>query len=165
MLEQSSSDRERLTYAAFGDAATEIARAVIASGYQPEVIVAIARGGLPLAGCLSYLLDVKTVATINVEFYTGVDSRLPHPVMLPPLLDLSDFADRRVLVVDDVADTGNTLAMVFEMLNPVCAEVRDAVIYHKPQSIRVPNYFWRTTSAWIDFPWSSPEAIAAVGQA
>ena len=72
----------------------------------------IARGGLIPAGALGYALDVKNLVVVNVEFYTGVDQRLDVPVFLPPVPAAVDLAGARVLVVDDVADTGGTLRLV-----------------------------------------------------
>ena len=56
-------------------------------------MLAIARGGLLVAGALSYALGVKNTFTMNVEFYTGVDERLEMPMILPPVPDLVDFAE------------------------------------------------------------------------
>jgi hypoxanthine phosphoribosyltransferase len=76
--------RETPTYELFGTAARELAELVTADGYEPDLILAIARGGLFLAGALGYALDVKNLFTMNVEFYSGVDQRLDLPVVLPP---------------------------------------------------------------------------------
>jgi hypothetical protein len=97
---------------------------------------------------------------MNVEFYTGVDERLPMPVLLPPVPDLVDLAEARILVADDVADTGRTLALVQELLAGRVAEVRSAVLYEKPWSTVRAEYVWRRTERWITFPWS---ALAPVG--
>jgi hypoxanthine phosphoribosyltransferase len=67
---------------------------VAGSGYEPDIILAIARGGLIPAGSLGYALSVKNTFTMNVEYYTGVNSRLDVPVILPPYLDLVDLDDR-----------------------------------------------------------------------
>ena len=63
-------------------------------------------------GALAYALGVKNTATISVEFYTGVDERLELPMLLPPVPDLIDLGSARVLIADDVADTGATLELV-----------------------------------------------------
>ena len=147
-------DREELSYDEFGRAARELAGQVVDSGYEPDWIVAIARGGLLIAGALGYALSMKNIATLNVEFYTDVDRRRDVPIVLPPVLDLVDLADTKVLVADDVADTGETLAMVIALLSESVAEARSAVIYHKPRSVIRPDYVWRHTDQWINFPWS-----------
>uniref|UniRef100_UPI003D7C749F phosphoribosyltransferase n=1 Tax=Kineococcus sp. SYSU DK005 TaxID=3383126 RepID=UPI003D7C749F len=148
-------DREVLTWSLFGEAVNELATAIARDGYRPEVLLGIARGGLPLAAGLAYALDVKETGTINVEFYTGVDSRLEEPVVLAPTVDLAELSGRRVLVVDDVADTGRTLGVVVDMVRAAGAEPRSAVVYRKPTTRLAPEYSWRDTDRWIDFPWSS----------
>src|SRR6201990_3396819 len=95
-----------------GAGSRALAEMIHADGYRPDIVLAIARGGLLVAGALAYALDVKNTFTMNVEFYTGVDERLEMPMLLPPVPDLVDFAATRVLIAYDVADTGATLALV-----------------------------------------------------
>lgn len=147
--------REVLGWELFGEASRALARQVAASGYRPSIILAVARGGLLPAATIAYALDVKNVFTLNVEFYTGVDERLDFPVMLPPLLDVVDIAGARVLIADDVADTGATLRLVTEFCAAHVADVRCAVLYEKPRSVVKCEYVWRRTHRWIDFPWSA----------
>jgi uncharacterized protein len=146
--------REVLTWESFGSASRELAEQVAESGYVPDVVMAIARGGLFIAGALGYDLDVKNLHVVNVEFYTGVDERLDMPVMLPPVPAAVDLAGARVLIADDVADTGETLKLVHEFCREHVAESRIAVIYEKPRSLVKCDYVWRRTDLWIDFPWS-----------
>jgi hypoxanthine phosphoribosyltransferase len=146
--------REVLSWESFGSASRELAEQVAASGYVPDVIMAIARGGLFIAGALGYDLDVKNLHVVNVEFYTGVDERLDMPVMLPPVPAAVDLAGARVLIADDVADTGETLKLVRDFCRDHVAEARIAVIYEKPRSLVKCDYVWRSTDLWIDFPWS-----------
>ncbi len=147
--------REVLTWPLFGEATRGLATAITADGYRPDLVVAIARGGLAVAGSLAYALGVKNCTCINVEFYRGVDERLDVPVVLPPYLDPADLRDATVLVADDVADTGVTLDLVRGICADQVREVRTAVLYHKPRSVVTPDYAWRRTDRWIDFPWSS----------
>jgi hypoxanthine phosphoribosyltransferase len=154
-----SDDREILTYELFGTAARELAQQVADDGYEPDLILAIARGGLFLGGALGYALDVKNLFVMNVEFYTGVDERLELPVVLPPTLDVVDLTGANVLVADDVADTGKTLELVRDFCAGYVAEVRTAVVYEKPRSVVRPDYVWRRTDRWIDFPWSSQAPV------
>ncbi len=117
-------------------------------------MLGIARGGLLVAGALSYALGVKNTFSLNVEFYTGIEERLEMPMLLPPVPDLVDFAETRVLIADDVADTGATLLLVKEFCEARVAEVRCAVLYEKPRSLIRCEYVWRKTDRWIEFPWS-----------
>ena len=86
------SDRETMLWDDLGSGARELAEAVVADGYHPDMILGIARGGLLVAGALGYALGVKNTFTMNVEFYTGIDERLEMPMILPPVPDLVDFA-------------------------------------------------------------------------
>jgi hypoxanthine phosphoribosyltransferase len=153
---------EVLTWDMFGVATRELAEAVAADGWIPDVVLAVARGGLTVAGALAYALGVKNCGAVNVEFYTGVDARLDVPVLLPPTLNLLEVRDMRVLVADDVADTGHTLRLVREVLAQHVGEARTAVLYHKPRSVIVPTYSWRVTSQWVNFPWSTLPPVAGL---
>ncbi len=117
-------ERERLSWASFGDGSRTLARMVHNDGFEPDIILAIARGGLLVAAALGYALSVKNLYTMNVEYYTGIDERLDVPMILPPTPELVDLADADVLVADDVADTGHTLAAVKDFCIGKVAEVR-----------------------------------------
>lgn len=154
-------EREVMTWEDLGGGSWALAESVAADGYQPDIVLAIARGGLLVAGALAYALGVKNTFTMNVEFYTGVDERLDLPMLLPPVPDLVDFADTRVLIADDVADTGATLKLVQEFCAGKVAEVRCAVLYEKSRSTVKCEYVWRRTDSWIVFPWSSRDPLEA----
>ncbi len=154
-------DREILGWHEFGEASRELATRVQGSGFVPDMVVAIARGGLLLAGSVAYALDVKSCGAINVEFYSGIEVRLDEPVLLSPMLDTPSVSGQRVLLVDDVSDSGRTLAMVLALLVTAGADVRSVCLYSKPQTVLEPDFVWRRTSKWIAFPWSSlPPVIA-----
>lgn len=148
-------EREILTYELFGRAARELATAIADDGFRPDVIIGVARGGLTLAGALGYALEVRLLGSLNVEFYTGVDQTLDAPVLLPPALDLDSLRGKSVLLVDDVADSGRTLALAVQLLEAGGGEVRTVCLYAKPQTVHPPTYTWRHTDRWIMFPWSS----------
>jgi len=152
-------ERENLTWQAFGTASRELAAAIAADGFDPDVILSIARGGLFVAGALGYALAVKNLHVVNVEFYDGVGSTLNMPVMLPPVPSAVDFSAKKVLVADDVADSGRTLELVYTFLKDQVEEVRSAVIYEKPRSVIKCDYVWRRTDRWINFPWSSEDPV------
>jgi len=154
-----SAPREILTWQGFGDATRELSRRIVASGFRPEVVVAIARGGLLPAGAIAYGLGVKNCGAINMEFYTGIGTVLDAPEVLPPALDMEYLDGRRVLLVDDVADSGRTLRMAVDMLRDRGADVRSVTIYTKPATIIQPDFAWRDTARWIDFPWSAQGSV------
>ena len=152
--------RERMSWPQLGEASRELARAIVDDGYEPDLILGIARGGLLVAGALSYAIGLKNTFTMNVEFYTGVDERLPVPMILPPVPALVDLQDARMLIADDVADTGQTLALVKGFCAGQVGEVRTAVLYEKPRTIVTCDYVWRRTELWIDFPWSEEPPVS-----
>ena len=82
-----------MTWGELGAGARYLAEAIHADGWRPDLMLGIARGGLLVAGALSYALDVKNTYTMNVEFYTGIDERLDVPMILPPVPDLVDLGE------------------------------------------------------------------------
>ena len=155
----SDAPREVMNWDELGTAALALATQVHDDGFSPDLVLGIARGGLLVAGALGYALGVKNTFTMNVEFYTGIDERLEMPMILPPVPDLVDFADFKVLIADDVADTGATLELVQEFCAGKVAEVRCAVLYEKPRSAVKCEYVWRRTDRWITFPWSAEDPV------
>jgi uncharacterized protein len=155
--------RETLTWETFGGAAQELAEVIAGDGYRPDLILAIARGGMFVAGALGYALSVKNLHLMNVEFYNGVGSTLDMPVMLPPVPSAVDFSQKKVLIADDVADTGKTIELVRNFVVDHVAEVRSAVVYEKPASLVKCDYVWKRTDRWINFPWSTlPPVVPGV---
>jgi len=146
--------RETLTWGGFGAATRALAREIANDGFRPDIVLAIARGGLTVAGALAYALGVKNCGAMNVEFYTDVGETLDVPVVLPPTLAPVDIRGLRVLIADDVADTGKTLELVRKEIAEHVNETRCAVLYVKPWSIITPEYAWARTDRWINFPWS-----------
>jgi len=158
-------DRENLTWQGFGDACRQIAEQIADSGWMPDLIVAIARGGMLPAGAISYALGVKANGAINVEFYTGLE-----PEILEPYMDISSLEGKRVLIVDDVADSGKTLKLIMDLISEkglsmggdsAKVDARSATIYLKPTSIIKPDYVFKQTDKWINFPWSVLPPVTA----
>ena len=149
------SEREHLSYTEFGSAVIDLAHQIRNSQFQPEIVLSIARGGFFLGAALGYALGVKNSFTMSVEFYTGIEERLPMPVVLPPVPNKVDLKGVTVLIADDVADSGETLRLVEEFWRGTVKEARTVVLYEKPRSVVKPDYVWRKTEKWIEFPWSA----------
>jgi len=154
-------EREWMTWDDVGTAVEELAAQIQAAEFVPDAVLALARGGLPAGGALAYALGVKTMATLNVEFYTGIDERLDEPLLLPPVPDLTVLRTERLIIVDDVADTGRTLALARDFCAEHVGDVRTAVLYEKPHSVVRSDFVWRRTDKWINFPWSTPATVTA----
>lgn len=154
-MAEATTDREVFTWELFGEASRELASEIAADCYEPDLLVAVARGGLIPAGALGYALDVKDLHVLNIEFYTGIGTTLPEPVLLPPVPDYHGMSGKKVLICDDVADSGRTLELVTSICAEFASEVRTAVVYEKSRSVVTCDYVWRRTDAWINFPWST----------
>ena len=150
-----------MTWDDLGVGARVLAESAHADDFVPDVVLAVSRGGLLIAGALAYALGVKNTFTMNVEFYTGVDARLDAPMLLPPVPDPVDLRAARVLIADDVADTGKTLRLVKDFCAAEVSETRCAVLYEKPRSEIACEYVWRRTDRWHTFPWSASPPVGA----
>ncbi len=152
-------EREVLTWSGFGEATRELAQRVWESGFDPDIIVCVARGGLLPAGAIAYAMDHKSLLVMNVEFYTGVGTTLLDPRLVDPVPENAGLEGKRVLIVDDVADSGRTLQFVKDICNQYTDQVKTAVLYQKPRSLVDCEYVWRTTDEWIAFPWSDQPPV------
>ena len=160
MANDEAAEKEILTWEGFGTATRELAQTIVDSGFEPEIVIAVARGGMIPGGALTYALGVKLTDAINVEFYTDIAQTLPDPVLLAPLLDTESIRGKRLLVVDDVVDSGRTMELVINLLRNHGVDVRSAVLYTKPTTVVLPDYSWRSTDRWIAFPWSADGPVA-----
>jgi hypoxanthine phosphoribosyltransferase len=129
--------------------------------FKPDIIVGVARGGWPVARIMSDLLENPEVANIKAEFYLGVADTKGDPVITQPVS--MPVKNKKVLVVDDVADTGKSLALVKKHLKARGAsEVKIVTIYYKPWSILIPDWFEQKTNHWIVFPWERKETVRRI---
>ena len=152
MANEKEQNLEVLTYQEFGDGVRWLSQQLVNDGWIPDAILGVVRGGLFVASGIAYALDIKDVRHVNVEFYTDVGETLAEPVLVGDVPHLSDLVEHKVLVADDVADSGATLHFVRHLL-PEGADVRVAVLYSKSTSTVHPELAWRTTDKWIRFPW------------
>lgn len=133
------------------------------SRFKPDIIVGVSRGGWPAARVMSDLLEKPKLANVATEFYLGVAETKGEPVITQTVS--VPVKGKRVLVVDDVADTGQSLRLVQSHLKEQGAtEVRIATIYYKPCSILVPDYYKKETSSWIIFPWERKETVRKIAK-
>ena len=131
------------------------------SSFKPDVIVGITRGGWVPARVLSDLLGVPDFATVRVEFYLGVTETRNEPVLIQGVS--AAVTGKKVLIVDDVADTGKSLQLAREhVLQQGATEVKIATVYRKPWSVIKPDYYETETSCWVVFPWETKETIRKI---
>lgn len=131
--------------------------------YRPDIIIGISRGGLVPARILSDILDIKRVGVIGMVFYKKAGQTHDRPEMTQELS--MDIRGQKVLLVDDVADSGKSLVAAKEYLEKMGPEqVRIAALHHKTGSLIEPDYYISTTSAWIVYPWERHEVERELGK-
>ncbi len=136
----------------------EVAEMIRRSGFEPDVIVAISRGGFPPARIISDVLDVRALASVSIVYYESVGEKREEPVIIHPLN--ADVRGKKVLIVDDVADSGHSLSLARRhVLEKGASEVRIATLHYKPWSILRPDYYVRETERWIVYPWEKWEVV------
>lgn len=139
-----------------------LASLVSASGFRPDAIVGVSRGGLVPARLLSDILGVGELYTIRVAFYIGPGKAAPEPKILQPLAERLD--GKKVLLVDDVSDTGKSLAAAKKHVQEMGADVKVATLHFKPHSGFRPDFFVAETVAWIVYPWERHETAKSLGK-
>jgi len=142
----------------------ELGIKVLESGFEPTLVIAIWRGGTPVGMALQETLSYCGVESdhiaIRTSSYTGVDERGMVAVHGLNYIIKKIRHDDRVLIVDDVFDTGNTIVAVIAELarrarGNTPEDIRVAVPWFKPsrnQTDRVPDYYLRETAEWLVFP-------------
>jgi hypoxanthine phosphoribosyltransferase len=125
-------------------------------GEDYDAVLAVTRGGMIPACLVSEMLDIRNVLTAAVMFYTGVERTLDAPIFLQfpsdPLL-----VGQRVLIVDDVWDSGKTAYNVRERVRRAGGKPTVAVIHYKPSKSNYPHdgpdFYAVETDSWVVYPW------------
>ncbi len=112
------------------DLLLDIALKIRASGFKPDYIVGVSRGGWAPGRVLSDLLENAHTVNIKIEFYVGIGKTARKPVVTQPLAE--DISKKKVLVVDDVADTGESLKVALaHVVEKGAAGIKTATVYYK----------------------------------
>jgi hypoxanthine phosphoribosyltransferase len=134
---------------------TELAEQL--KGERFDVMLAITRGGLVPAGMLAYRLRIRNILVAAVEFYDDQGQPGPHPTFLQfpadPLL-----RGQRILVVDEVWDSGTTIHAVTDRVRQAGGLPTTAVLHWKPERSQVPgkpDVHAVTTDAWVVYPFKA----------
>lgn len=125
-----------------------------------DCILVITRGGLVPACLISELINLRDIIVAAVMFYTGENQTLEKPIFLQfpadPLL-----AGKKILVIDDVWDSGKTIMAVRERIETAQGRAHVAVLHYKPKHSQfpdeAPDYYGKETDAWLVYPWD-PQA-------
>jgi hypoxanthine phosphoribosyltransferase len=142
----------------------QLAWNVYESGYKPNYIIGVWRGGAPVGIAVQEFLSVLGVKSdhvaIRTSYYTGIDSKKDSVQVygLNYVIRKLESEDR-LLIVDDVHDTGNSISQIITDLKKACKkntpEIKIATPYYKPnknESKYKPDYYLYETDQWLVFP-------------
>jgi hypoxanthine phosphoribosyltransferase len=136
-----------------------LARQVHDSGFIPDMLIVVWRGGAPMGLAIHEFFQYRGIViahtVLRVASYRGIAQRseveieniMPVLALLPP--------DAKVLVIDDIFDSGNTLNRICELLWPRSRNIRLATVFYKPgrtRGVTRPDYYIHTTDKWLVFP-------------
>ncbi len=138
-----------------------LVRKIKSSGFMPDLVIGIARGGLVPARVICDFLHQKDLLTIKVEHW-GTAATIGIAKIKFSLPIDANISGKKILIVDDVADTGNTCYVILDYLkekNP--AEIRIATLHYKTNSRYIPDYWSekQDTWKWIIYPWAVYEDL------
>ncbi len=136
--------------------ALQLAKKILTDKVHIDEIVAISRGGLTLGHLLTDLLRVP-ISTFTIQSYTDIQAtgevKITKPLTEP-------LYGKTILLVDDVSDRGITMKRALEYLTMFTPKkIVTLTLYYKPHSVYKPDYYAKTTSAWISFPYEPTEMI------
>ena len=138
-----------------------LAKNIQNDGFKADIIIGVSRGGWLPARVLSDLLENPKLANVTAEFYMGTTQIRRKPIITQAVS--VSVKDKKILLVDDVADTGESLKLVNSHLKEDGAsEIKIVTIYRKPWSLIVPDYYAKETCLWIVFPWEIKETVRKI---
>lgn len=140
-----------------------LALQILDSGFRPDLIVGIWRGGTPVAIALQEVFDFAGIATdhiaIRTHSYYGIGQQGKVTVDGLEYVEHQLSPDMKMLLVDDIFDTGRSIEAIFEALESIpgkeLPEIRIAAPWFKPANnltSRIPDYYLHETDEWIVFP-------------
>lgn len=152
-------DLRYIDWEEYGRLTETLANRIISSSLQFDLVIGIARGGIPLAMVLADRLGVK-LDIVNVKSYIGINMR-KAPTIVSTLTE--NIAGKRILLVDDLVDNGDTMQTVISyLMKQGPADVKTAVLFKKPWSRTEPDFYLELVESWIVFPWEREEVRRSI---
>lgn len=140
----------------------ELSKKILKKSHQYDLVVALAKGGWTWARTLVDYLENDNLVSMRLKLYRGVSEKGREPEIILPVP--VDVKNKKLLIFDDVADSGQTLKKALDhVLEKGAREVNTATLFYKPRSVIKPDFFVYQTSAWIVFPHEIWEFIREVG--
>lgn len=146
------------TWNQLGHLCFKLSKQINHQGKKYDRIVVIAKGGLTWSRVLSDYLLIPNIETIRVKLYRGIGKAFKKPQVIQEIR--ADITGEKILLFDDVADSGLTLEFVEKLLLKRGAKSVDtSALFFKPSSKVTPDFFDHQTDAWIVFPHELREFI------
>ncbi|MEA1890708.1 MAG: phosphoribosyltransferase [Pseudomonadota bacterium] len=152
---------EMITWSEVQRLCRRLAFLIRSSNYVPDVVVAISRGGYVPARLVCDYLDIMALTSIRTEHYLSGSIKQAQVIIRDPLC--ADIKGLRVLIVDDVNDSGDTLELAIRHLQAFYPrEIRTAVMHRKTSTHISENYYARkiVKLRWLIYPWAVKEDIS-----
>ncbi len=146
------------------DLCRDASEEIKAAGFKPEVIVGVSRGGWYLARLLCDFFLLKDLLSLNMEHW-GITATITGDATLKYGFDdkaREIIKGKRVLIADDITDTGDSLKLAVEYVKSLGAlDVKTATMQHKTSSSFVPDFYGELISdwKWVVYPWSIHEDV------
>jgi uncharacterized protein len=157
----SNIDYEVPTWNQIYDMLLSIAQKIQTQNFRPDIIVGIARGGLVPARILTDLLETPQLGFLQVEFYTDIQQTLQKPILKQ--ITINQVSCKKTLIVDDIADTGESLELAKTHLQQQGAsQIKTATLFQKPRSKTTPDFYEKQTTNWVVFPWEPKETLRKI---
>ncbi len=139
-----------------------LAKQILETNFSYDRIIAVAKGGWTWARDLADLLKVSEVASIQAKLYTSIGQKAANLTITQGLP--IKIAGEKILLFDDVADSGETFKAVKDyILQQGAKHIETAALFWKPHSVIKPDFYGQETSAWIVFPHEIREFIEEMG--
>lgn len=119
--------------------------------FRPDVLLAVARGGLTLSHLMSQAFNIRNLFAINCISYDK-----EKQISKPNIFNIPDLSQaKRVLIVDDIVDSGLTMREIIRILKEKFPEVefKLATIFYKKTAVIQPDFYVKNSDVWIDFFW------------
>lgn len=149
---------ELISWSEFGGFVLSLAKNILKSGEEFDRLVALAKGGTAIARPIGDLCGIKEFSSMQIEFYTGIATTNRTPVITQDIP--VKIKGEKILVIDDIADSGETLTVADKYITLHGADViKTATLITKPWTKFKPDYSFYQTEAWVIFPWEARETI------
>ena len=151
-----------LTYEKIFDLTYQLCEKIKNSGFSPDCLLGISRGGLSVVRTLADFFGIYDVHVVRIVYYKDIKSTQKKPILIQDF-DEKDFKDKKILIVDDVSDTGGSLDLTVNLMKKKgIKNFKIATLLLKPWSILKPDYFIEETKKWIIYPWEIGETVRSI---